>query len=321
MRRAVWLPFLLVVVLLVAPFAIAQTQPTPAQPAPPQAAPPQVAPPQAAPAQAAPAQIAPAQIAPAQAAPTPPTAAGKDYIIGPEDVIDVQVWGSSDLNQTVFVRPDGRLSLPLVGEIAVAGKTVQQLQDHLLAVYEKTVKGAVVTVIVREIKSRPVYFIGGFAKPGVMQLTGDLTLLQAISLVGGVSPEADGEKGFLLRRDQKIPIDFNRLAQRGDLSQNPKLEPGDSVVVPLADAVYVNGEVKKPGPVKYAGDLTLLKALTQAGGLTPLAAASRVDIIRGGTEKKDRIRVDVDRIMRSPNGNEDVRLRPNDMITVPQRRF
>jgi len=307
MRRAVWLPSLLIIVLLAAPFAIAQTQPTPAQPAPPQTAPPQPAPPQP---------------APAQPVPAPPTAAAsKDYIIGPEDVIDVQVWGSSDLNQTVFVRPDGRLSLPLVGEIAVAGKTVQQLQDHLLAVYEKTVKGAVVTVIVREIKSRPVYFIGGFAKPGVMQLTGDLTLLQAISLVGGVVPEADGEKGFLLRRDQKVPIDFNRLAQRGDLSQNPKLEPGDSVVVPLADAVYVNGEVKKPGPVKYAGDLTLLKALTQAGGLTPLAAGSRVDIIRGGAEKKDRIRVDVDRIMRSPNGNEDIRLRPNDMITVPQRRF
>ena len=153
----------------------------------------------------------------------------------------------------MFVRPDGRLSLPLVGEIAVAGKTVQQLQDHLLTVYEKTVKGAVVTVIVKEIKSRPVYFVGGFAKPGVMQLTGDLTLLQAISLMGGVMPEADGEKGFLLRRDQKIPIDFNRLAQRGDQSQNPKLEPGDSVVVPLAEAVYVNGEVKKPGPVKYDG--------------------------------------------------------------------
>jgi polysaccharide export outer membrane protein len=281
MKRAVWWSTLLTVFVLTAPLATAQTPP----------------------------------------APTPPAPSGPDYIIGPEDVLDIQVWGSNELNQTVFVRPDGRLSLPLVGEIAVAGKTVQQLQDHLLAVYEKTVKGAVVTVIVKEIRSRPVYFIGGFAKPGVMQLTSDVTLLQAISLVGGVVPEADGEKGFLLRREQKIPIDFTRLSQRGDLSQNPKLEPGDSVVVPLAEAVYVNGEVKKPGPVKYAGDLTLLKALTQAGGLTPLAAAGRVDIIRGGPEKKDRIRVNVDRIMRSPDGNQDVRLHPNDIITVPQRRF
>jgi polysaccharide export outer membrane protein len=253
--------------------------------------------------------------------PPPQPQQDKDYIIGSEDVLEIQVWGNRDLNQTVFVRPDGRTSLPLVGEIGVAGKSVQQLQDHLTNVYEKTVKGAVVTVIVREIKSRPVYFIGGFGRPGVMQLTRDLTLLQAISIVGGVIANADGEKGFLLRAEKRIPIDFNRLVQRGDLTQNPKLEPGDSVVVPLADSVYVNGEVKAPGAVKYSGDLTVLRALTQVGGLTPLAAGGRVDILRGSAEKKERIRVDVDKMMRSPDENPDIRLQPNDIIFVPQRLF
>lgn len=251
----------------------------------------------------------------------PPQQQDKDYIIGPEDILDIQVWGNKDLNQVVFVRPDGRTSLPLVGEIGVSGKTVQQLQDHLTNVYEKTVKGAVVTVIVKEIRSRPVYFVGGFGKPGVMQLTRELTLLQAISVVGGVLPNSDAEKGFVLRGDRRIPIDFNRLVQRGDLSQNPKLEPGDSVVVPLADAVYVNGEVKSPGAVKYTGDLTILKALTQVGGLTPLAAGGRVDVLRGTAEKKERIRVDVDKMMRSPDENPDIRLQPNDIIFVPQRLF
>ncbi len=230
----------------------------------------------------------------------------KDYIIGPEDILEIQVWGNKDLNQVVFVRPDGRTSLPLVGEIGVAGQSVQQLQDHLTN---------------EEIKSRPVYFIGGFGKPGVMQLTRELTLLQAISVVGGVVPNADAEKGFLLRGDKRIPIDFNRLVQRGDLSQNPKLEPGDSIVVPLADAVYVNGEVKAPGSVKYTQDLTILKALTQVGGLTPLASAGRVDVLRGNAEKKERIRVDVDKMMRSPDENPDIRLQPNDIIFVPQRLF
>lgn len=252
---------------------------------------------------------------------SPPAPQDKDYVIGPEDILDIQVWGNRDLNQIVFVRPDGRTSLPLVGEIGVSGKTVQQLQDHLTNVYEKTVKGAVVTVIVKEIRSRPVYFVGGFGKPGVMQLTRELSLLQAISVVGGVVPNADAEKGFVLRGDKRIPIDFNRLVQRGDLSQNPKLEPGDSVVVPLADAVYVSGEVKLPGAVKYAGDLTILKALTQVGGLTPLAAGGRVDVLRGNAEKKERIRVDVDKMMRSPDENPDIRLQPNDIIFVPQRLF
>jgi polysaccharide biosynthesis/export protein len=254
-------------------------------------------------------------------APTKPIQQDKDYIIGPEDILEIQVWGNKDLNQVVFVRPDGRTSLPLVGEIGVSGQSVQQLQDHLTNVYEKTVKGAVVTVMVKEIKSRPVFFIGGFGKPGVMQLTRELTLLQAISVVGGVVPNADAEKGFLLRGDKRIPIDFNRLVQRGDLSQNPKLEPGDSIVVPLADAVYVNGEVKAPGAVKYTGDLTILKALTQVGGLTPLASAGRVDVLRGNAEKKERIRVDVDKMMRSPDENPDIRLQPNDIIFVPQRLF
>ena len=260
-------------------------------------------------------------VLPALAQTPRPQQQDKDYIIGPEDILDIQVWGNKDLNQTVFVRPDGRTSLPLVGEIGVAGKTVQQLQDHLTNVYEKTVKGAVVTVIVKEIRSRPVYFIGGFGKPGVTQLTRELTLLQAISVVGGILPTADAEKGFVLRGEKRIPIDFNRLLQRGDLSQNPKLEPGDSVVVPIADAVYVNGEVRTPGAVKYTGDLTILKALTQVGGLTPLAAGGRVDVLRGNAEKKERIRVDVDKMMRSPDENPDIRLQPNDIIFVPQRLF
>jgi polysaccharide export outer membrane protein len=246
----------------------------------------------------------------------------KAYIIGPEDVLEVQVWERKDLNQTVFVRPDGRTSLPLVGEIMVAGKTIQDLQDHLAKVYEKTVQSAVVTVIVKEIKSRPVYFVGGFGRPGPLQLTREMTLLQAISVVGGVVPGGDAEKGYVLRGDKRTAVDFYKLLQKGDLSQNSRLEPGDTVVVPIADLVYVQGEVRAPSPLKYTTDLTLLKAITQAGGLTPLAASGRVDLLRGRAgEKKERIRVDVDKIMRAPDENPDVILKPDDIIYVPQRLF
>jgi len=256
-----------------------------------------------------------------RAAPTESASPAADYVVGPEDVLDIQVWGSKDLEQPVFVRPDGRVSLPLVGEIAAAGRTVHQLQDLLSGMYGQLVKGAVVTVIVKEIKSRPVYFIGGFGNPGALQLTRDLTLLQAVSVVGGIAPNADGEKGFLLRGDKKIPIDFIRLIQQGDLSQNPRLQPGDSFVVPLADAVYVTGEVGKPGAVKYTEDLTVLRAIAQAGGLTPISAAGGVEILRGSPEKRERLRIDVDRIIASPDESPDVRLQPNDIVSVPQKFF
>jgi len=250
----------------------------------------------------------------------------KDFIVGPEDVLEVQVWDNKDLNQVIFVRPDGKASLPLVGQIQVAGKTVQELQDYLAAAYAKTIKSAAVTVIIKEIKSRPVYLVGGFGKPGVIQpgviqLTRDLTLIQAVALAGGVTPSADLEKGFVLRKEKVIPVDFTKLMQTGDVSQNLKLEPGDSVVAPLADLVYVQGEVKTPGAVKYMQDLTVLMAISQVGGFTPRAAGGRVDILRGKGEKKERIRVDVDKVSRAPEDNPDVLLKPNDIVLVPQRLF
>jgi polysaccharide export outer membrane protein len=245
----------------------------------------------------------------------------KDFIVGPEDVLEVQVWDNKDLNQTVFVGPDGKASLPLAGQIQVAGKTIQELQDYLAGVYAKTIKSAAVTVILKEIKSRPVYFVGGFGKPGVLQLTRDLTLIQAVALVGGVTPTTDPEKGFVLRNEKVIPVDFTKLMQMGDVSQNLKLEPGDSVVAPVADLVYVQGEVKTPGSVKYTQDLTILRAISQVGGFTPRGAGSRVDILRGKGEKKERIRVDVDKVSGAPDENPDVLLKPNDIVLVPQRLF
>jgi polysaccharide export outer membrane protein len=243
------------------------------------------------------------------------------YVIGPEDVLEIQVWDNKELNQTVFVRPDGKTSLPLVGEVEAAGRTVLQFQEFLAGAYAAIVKDAKVTVIVREIKSRPVYFIGAFTKPGVTQLTRELTLLQAISLAGGLLPAADGDKGFLLRGATRLPIDFTQLIQKGETGQNLKLEPGDAIVAPVADAVYVHGEVKTPGPIKSTGDLTVLRAIAQAGGFTQMAAVSRVEILRGAGSKPERIRVDLDRIMKAPTENPDVSLKPNDVIFVPQRLF
>ncbi|MCI0547616.1 MAG: polysaccharide export protein, partial [Candidatus Rokubacteria bacterium] len=246
-------------------------------------------------------------------------AADPAYIIGPDDVIEVQVWDNKDLNAVVFVRPDGKTSLPLVGEIQAAGRTVAQLQAELTETYAKTVKQPVVTVMVKEIKSRPVFFIGGFGRPGPMQLTQDLSLIQAVSLVGGIQPGADAENGYLLRGEKRMPIDFTRLLQKGDLSQNIRLEPGDSIVVPVADLVFIQGEVRAPGSVKYTSDLTIVRAVTQAGGPTQLAATGRVELLRGDGEKRVRIRIDLDKIMRAPEDNPDVKLRPNDIIFVPQR--
>src|SRR5262249_10422297 len=117
--------------------------------------------------------LAQAQAPAAAPVPTPAPAPApdmKDYIVGPEDVLEVQVWDNKDLNQSVFVRPDGKTSLPLVGEIQAAGKTVQELQDYLSAVYSKTVKGAAVTRPLRRCKKRPGRFVCRVWQSGPIQL-------------------------------------------------------------------------------------------------------------------------------------------------------
>jgi polysaccharide export outer membrane protein len=247
-----------------------------------------------------------------------PAAPAEGYIIGVEDVLAISVWDNKDLDRVVFVRPDGKISLPLLGEIQAGGLTVAQLAALLSEQYSRTIKGAQVSIDVQQIKSRPIYFVGGVGKSGPLQLTQDITLFQAISLAGGVAPGADLEKAFVLRGDQIISVDFVKLIQKGDISQNIKVQPGDTIVVPVAEVVYVQGEVKAPGSVKFSRDLTILKALAQAGGFTPLANSKKVSLLRGeGSRQK--IEVDVFEIMRNPASTPDVPLQPNDLILVPQR--
>jgi polysaccharide export outer membrane protein len=222
------------------------------------------------------------------------TAAGPlDYRIGTDDVLAISVWSQKDLDQVVSVRPDGKISLPLVGETEAGGLTLAELATRLTTLYRRTVPGTQVTVSVREIRSRHVFFLGGVVRPGPMQLTEELTFLQALSAVGGPIPTADLESAFVLRGGTRIPVNIQKLRE-GDPAQNLRLQPGDTVVVPTrlvcpsVDCVWVSGAVNAPGPVQYTKDLTIKTAIETAGGLSGLTPyASRRVIIRRGHAPQD----------------------------------
>lgn len=249
----------------------------------------------------------------------PPVFAQDAYVLGPGDILDVQVWDNKDLSQTVFVAPDGKISLPLIGQIQAGGKTIQQLQDELTKQYSKAVKVPSVAVILKEINSRPVHLVSGFVKTGVIQLTRPMRLIEILPLGGGINSLADGERGFIVRGNEKILVNIDKLLM-GDISQNVTLEPFDSIVIPNAEMVYVQGEVRTPSAIKYTSTLTLVKAVTLAGGTTTRAAPGRIELHRLEGEKKH-MRIDLDNILRSPANNPDVTLRPGDIVYVPERYF
>ena len=158
------------------------------------------------------------------------------YVIGAQDVLDINVWKEPDVSRTVPVRPDGRISLPLVNDVQAAGLTPEQLAATVAERLRKYLNEPQVTIIVTAINSQRVFVAGEVLRAGAYPLIPGMTVLQALTSAGGFTPFADRKKIHVMRlRDGKqIELPFNyRGVLKGDNSdQNIKLEPGDTVVVP-----------------------------------------------------------------------------------------
>jgi polysaccharide export outer membrane protein len=164
-----------------------------------------------------------------------PTAASSQFALGVSDVIRVNVWKNPDLSQTVTIGPDGFVSLPLLGDIHVAGETANQLAQLLTARLSTYVVSAQVTVSVVDIKSRQVYVTGQVGRPGGYPLVAPISVLQLIAQAGGLNTFAN-RKGILILRGSSgntQRMNFNYIkAIHGDSKQNISLQPGDTVIVP-----------------------------------------------------------------------------------------
>ncbi len=169
--------------------------------------------------------------------PTPiPATTDPAYMIGPEDVLDISVWKEPDVSRVVPVRPDGRISLPLINDVQAAGLSPQQLAGSVAEKLKKYLNGPQVTVIVTAINSQRVFVVGEVLRAGAFPMLPGMTVLQALSSAGGFTTFADVKKIHVvrMRNGKQVEIPFNyRDVLKGDNSeQNIKLEPGDTIVVP-----------------------------------------------------------------------------------------
>ena len=169
----------------------------------------------------------------------------QDYFLGPEDVLDITVWKNADLSKQVTVRPDGRISLPLIGDITAVGKTAALLSGDISAKLREYKENPSVSIIVKEVNSYAIYVLGEVVKPGKYPLKSKTTLLQAITIASGLTPNAARNKIVVFRFAKdgggriKMKASYDDIVLRDGTTQDIELKPGDQIVVPSETMVLM----------------------------------------------------------------------------------
>ncbi|WP_029897839.1 polysaccharide biosynthesis/export family protein [Desulfohalovibrio reitneri] len=229
-------------------------------------------------------------------APSAASAQG-DYVIGAGDQLAVSVWGEDALNFSALVRPDGKITVPGVGDIKAEGHTPAELRDVLKEELSSLVRDPFVTVSMEEIVNCKAYVVGGGVQPGVYDLRQRTSLLQL--LASQPLGAADLSRAYVARSGEKILTDFRSLYHEGDLSQDISLEHNDIVFIPgqREPFVYVLGAVMAPQAVPYRDSITVLDAILQSGGYNKFADKGDTVVVRRNGEEKDVIKIQGDKLM------------------------
>jgi polysaccharide export outer membrane protein len=252
-------------------------------------------------------------------------AAQTDYLIGPQDVVTVTVYDHADLSGKFTVDADGSMTFPLIGRVKAAGLTLRALEDALRTqLADGYLKNPQVAVGIDEYKSQRVFVMGEVRGPGAYQLTGDMTIIEALAKAGGVTQNS-AEEILIVRAPPgataagpAMPTDKEatvlrvnvRELQAGALSQNVALHDGDTIVVGRSQAVYVFGQVRAPGAYPIDRGTTVLQALSLAGGVTDRGSTGRIKVVRAADGKKKELKVRLTDVVE-----------PGDTLIVAERFF
>jgi polysaccharide export outer membrane protein len=249
-----------------------------------------------------------------------------DYVIGPQDVLLIQVFDQPDLGGKYTVETDGTFTFPLVGRVKAGALTLRGFEGELKArLADGYFKNPQITVAVEQYRSQRVFVMGEVRQPGPVVLTGGMTLIEALARAGSTLPTSSGEVSIVRGApngsesgpslpDQDGGAEVFRASihdlESGSLSKNIELHDGDTIFVPRAELVYVFGEVKNPGGYAVQKTTTVLQALSLAGGVNEHAAMNRIQVTRIVNGAKTDVKVKLTDVVR-----------PEDTIVVPQRYF
>ncbi len=252
-----------------------------------------------------------------------PAHAGGEYALGPEDEVSVIVWDHPDLTRKIRINLEGRISFPLIGEFQAAGLTPLELEKRLQSMLaDGYLVDPQVSVQVMDYRSQKIFIIGEVNSPGTYPLTKRTTLVEALSMAGGVRQEADQEitivrpkeghtiTGAILPEDadpsEVIRVRLKDLLE-GEKGRKEFAANMDTIFVPKIKVFYVTGEVKRPGQYTFVKGMTVLQAISTAGGFTDKAAKRKVQIVRERDGRRVEIKPELEKT-----------IEPLDTIVVPE---
>jgi polysaccharide biosynthesis/export protein len=259
---------------------------------------------------------------------------GGDYVIGEGDTLDISVWGVKELTFPAKVRPDGKITVPGLGDVNASGFTPKELQSDLGKKLKNLIRNPIVSVTVKEITNSKVYVFGGGVQSGVYDLNRRTTLLQLLCMIGNgaagdgkgagsASGAADYHKAYVLRNGKKVKEDFNKLFITGDTSEDIAIESNDSIFIPqLVDKnVYVLGAVNTPKSIEYHEGMTVMEAILNAGGFTKFAKQNATSIMRKEGNKDVSIPVKAKDLIKDGDLHQNIKLKPGDYVVVEEGMF
>jgi polysaccharide export outer membrane protein len=256
---------------------------------------------------------------------SPSEAAQAEYLIGGGDTLQINVWKNAELSQTVIVRPDGQITLPLIRDVNAQGLTAMQLGQVLAEKLSSFVNAPNVTVTVSGPVSFRVYTQGAIAN-GAHSLSAPITARQLLARAGGAVGDADLTRAYILRGEARIPVDLS-IAPRAQQTPgaNPLLAPGDILAIPVREVslgrVLVVGEVAQPHALPYVEGMTFLDAYLGAGGGTVSADLKNGKIARrGASGETAEIRVDIDELLKRGALDKNIVIAPGDIVIIPFKR-
>ncbi|MBL0162049.1 MAG: polysaccharide biosynthesis/export family protein [Bryobacterales bacterium] len=264
-----------------------------------------------------------------------------DYTMGPEDQILIRSSQVPEINERPFrIDADGFVELPIVGKIKAGGITLQAFEKELTRRLGEFVRDPQVFVSLAQFRGEPVFFVGAFGAPGIYPLSGRRTLVEMLTVVGGISPNATRRIKITRRTDygpmplpnavenvekkiSTVEISLNSLSENINPEEDIVLQPYDVISAERAERVYVSGDVARAASIELGerSSISIAQALTEAGGFAPTAKRNQVRVLRliSGTDRRAEILIDAGRVFEGKD--RDFPLLPNDVVYVPSSKM